>query len=79
MGELVDHLGNVYVADSNNNRITFRQAGSKEGRIVIGENGKGQKPNQFNSLGGLSFDRQGNLYVVDVKNNRVQKFDVDSD
>ncbi len=74
---IVDHLGNVYVADSQNHRIMLWRKGGKEGRIIVGGNGEGQKPNQFNFLRGLSFDRQNNLYVVDYSNNRVQKFGID--
>ncbi len=69
-------MGNIYVADSHNNRIVCWPKGSKEGRIVVGGNGCGEQPNQFDGFRGLSFDRQGNLYVVDLDNNRVQRFDV---
>jgi sugar lactone lactonase YvrE len=52
-------------------------AGSKEVSIIIGGNGDGQRPNQFDHIGGLAFDRQGNIYVADWGNNRIQRFDVD--
>jgi sugar lactone lactonase YvrE len=78
MGVIVDHLGDVYVADSWNNRIMCWPKGSKTGCIVVGGgNGEGKEANQFNRLRGLSFDRHGNLYVVDWDNNRVQRFDID--
>ncbi len=65
-GVIVDDLGNVlYVADHYNHRIMCR---SKEGRIIVGENGAGQKRNQFSGVYDLSFDQQGNLYVVDRDN-----------
>ncbi|CAF1031891.1 unnamed protein product [Adineta steineri] len=51
--------------------------GSCEGSIVVGENGKGAKPNQFRYPTDLSFDVQGNLYVVDHGNHRIQKFYID--
>jgi len=51
--------------------------GSRKGSIVVGGIGYGQQPNQFNNIGGLSFDREGNLYVVDNNNHRIQKFHVD--
>jgi DNA-binding beta-propeller fold protein YncE len=79
MGVTVDQMGNVYVADSSNNRIMCWPKGSREGRIIVGGNGCGEESNQFNYLRGLSFDRQGNLYIVDRDNNRVQKFDIDSE
>jgi sugar lactone lactonase YvrE len=78
MGLIVDHLDNVYIADSRNDRVLRWSKGSREGRIVTGGNGEGKQANQFNGLKGLSFDRYGNLYVVDWDNNRVQRFDIDS-
>jgi DNA-binding beta-propeller fold protein YncE len=76
-GVVVDHLGQVYVADSNNHQIIRWSKGSKEGQIIVGGNGEGSEPEQLEVPMNLSFDRQGNLYVADFGNNRVQKFDVD--
>ncbi len=76
-GVIVDHWGNVYVADSWNRRIMRWTPGSSEGSIVVDGNGKGQQSNQLNGPRGLSFDRQGNLYVADLGNNRIQKFEID--
>jgi DNA-binding beta-propeller fold protein YncE len=75
-GVIVDHLGNVYVADCGNNRIMRWLKASSEGSIIVGGNGRGQQSNQFNYPMDLSFDRQNNLYVVDNENNRVQKFEI---
>jgi DNA-binding beta-propeller fold protein YncE len=77
-GLAVDHLGNVYVADSDNQRVVRYLNGSKKGSILVGGNGPGKEPNQFNGLRGLAFDRDDNLYVVDHWNNRVQKFEINS-
>ena len=77
LGVTVDHLDNVYAADSSNHRIMCWSKGSKEGRIIIGGNGQGQQLNQLNHPIGLSFDREGNLYVVDRNHHRIQKFDID--
>jgi hypothetical protein len=52
--------------------------GAQEGTIVVGGNGRGEEPNQFNGPIDLSFDRKNNLYVVDFWNDRVQRFDVNS-
>jgi DNA-binding beta-propeller fold protein YncE len=76
-GLIVDHLGNVYGADSSNERIMCWSKGSKEGRVIVGGNGYGGKSNQFSFPKGISFDRRGNLYVVDRGNDRVQKFEID--
>jgi sugar lactone lactonase YvrE len=75
MGIVVDQMKNIYIADSQNQRIMCWPEGSEEGFIIVGGNGKGQMPNQFNCPIGLSFDRQGNLYVVDSNNGRIQRFD----
>jgi len=75
-GLLVNEVGDVYVADSNNNRIMCWSLGSKEGRVVVGGNGAGQGSNQLNYPQGLSFDVENNLYVVDYNNNRIQRFRV---
>ncbi|CAF1027829.1 unnamed protein product [Adineta steineri] len=76
---IVDRFGNVYVADSNNDRIMrwLKLTDSIEGRIIVGGNGVGNGSNQLNWPSGLLFDRKGNLYVSDRDANRVQKFDVD--
>ncbi|CAF0927004.1 unnamed protein product [Adineta steineri] len=77
-GITVDHLHNIYVADSGNDRIMRWSKGSRTGSVIVRGHGQGEKPNQFNCLGSVTFDRKGNLYVVDSWNHRVQKFDVDS-
>ncbi|CAF0877144.1 unnamed protein product [Adineta steineri] len=76
-GMIIDHLGNVYVADSKNHRIMRWCEGSTEGSIILGGNGDGEQPNQLYHPSGLSFDVEGNLYVVDCWNHRIQKFDID--
>ena len=76
-GVIVDHLGNIYVADSRNHRIMCWSKGSEQGRIIVGGNGEGEQSNQLNYPRGISFDREDNLYVVDRNNNRVQKFEID--
>jgi DNA-binding beta-propeller fold protein YncE len=76
-GVIVDHLGTVYVADFDNNRIMRWCKGATEGNIIVGRNGKGEELNQLNCPCDLSFDRQGNLYVTDQDNHRVQRFNID--
>ncbi|CAF5029558.1 unnamed protein product, partial [Rotaria sp. Silwood1] len=75
-GVIVDQIGQIYVADSDNHRIMRWFEGSEEGTIIVGGNGKGEQSDQLNNPFGLSFDREYNLYVADCGNNRVQKFEI---
>jgi hypothetical protein len=51
--------------------------GSREGNIVVGGYGSGERPHQLNQPEDISFDQQGNLYATDAGNFRVQKFNID--
>ncbi|CAF4376444.1 unnamed protein product [Adineta steineri] len=74
-GVIVDHLGQIYVADFGNDRVMRWCEGKAEGAIVVGGNGKGNQLNQLNSPKGLSFDNEENLYVADQGNHRIQKYE----
>ena len=52
-GLMADHMGNVYVADSGNHRIMCWFKGSKEGRVILGGNGRGHESNQFSGADGF--------------------------
>lgn len=71
-GVAVDVSGDVYIADSNNDRVQkFDNAGmfiTKWGSAGIA-NGQFDRPYQ------LAVDGSGNVYVMDSYNNRIQKFD----
>jgi DNA-binding beta-propeller fold protein YncE len=73
---LVDHLGNVYVADTNNDRVMCRLKGANEGIIIVGGNRHKEIRGQVRARTGILFDRQVNLYVVDNGNNQVEKFEI---
>ena len=70
----VDGAGNVFVADSGNNRIEKFTAG---GDFLRQWGSMGEAPGQFQTPDGLAVDADGNLYVADQNNNRIQKFDND--
>ncbi|MDP2947984.1 MAG: TIGR03663 family protein, partial [Chloroflexota bacterium] len=73
-GLAVDRDGNLYVADSGNNRI---QKFDREGKFIaqVGKPGSGE--GEFNEPWGVAVDSQGNVYVADTWNHRIQKFDRD--
>ena len=67
----MDSAGNVYVADTNNNRI---QKFTSTGTFITQWGGYGSEDGQFDSPGGVAVDSAGNVYVADWNNNRIQKF-----
>ena len=67
----VDASGNVYVADSGNNRI---QKFSSAGVFITTWGSQGTGNGQFNDPRGVAVDASGNVYAVDSGNNRIQKF-----
>lgn len=67
-----DSLGNIYVADSGNDRIVkFDPKGNYLSQFGI----SGKNDGQFMDPRGVAVDNVGNIYVADTENNRIQKFD----
>ena len=79
-----DANNNMYVADTENNRIMIFPYGTgftigMNASIVIGQtsfttNTTGSTASTFSSPRGLAFDKFGNLWVCDSNNMRIQKF-----
>ena len=78
-GIALDATSNIYIADTNNNRI--RRVAAATGLIttvagtgVAGFSGDGGNPTtaRFSSLTGLAADSSGNLYVADTENHCVR-------
>ncbi|MCX9024889.1 MAG: S8 family serine peptidase [Candidatus Methanoperedens sp.] len=67
----VDSSGNVYVADTFNNRI---QKFSGSGGFIAKWGSEGTGDGQFQYPSGVDVDNSGNVYVADTFNNRIQKF-----
>ncbi len=70
----IDADGNLWVADTGNERIIqFDPQG--EPLDVFG--GVGGEPGQFLEPVGITIDAPGNFYIADTWNNRIQVFDAD--
>jgi hypothetical protein len=80
-GVSIDAIGNIYIADTYNQRI--RKVNASTGLITtvagngtaVGDNG----PATLSSLyfpNGVSIDAAGNIYIADTNNNRIRKVDV---
>jgi hypothetical protein len=65
----LDSDGNVYVADSGNNRI---QKYSPDGEFLASYGKKGQGPGEFQIMGGVAVDNKGQMYVTDRSTNRLK-------
>jgi DNA-binding beta-propeller fold protein YncE len=70
-GVATDAAGNIYVADSGNNRI---QKFNSDGTYVSSFGSYGTENGQFNAPRGIAIDADGNIYVADTDNNRIQMF-----
>ena len=74
-GLAVDAAGNVYVADTGNNRIQIRSA-SSGAWSAIGQVGSGV--GQFKQPYGLDVGSDGWLYIADANNYRIQAYNLSS-
>jgi DNA-binding beta-propeller fold protein YncE len=66
----LDAHGNVYVADTENDRV---QKLSPKGTVLWVVGAPGTQPGQFLTPAGIAVDHEGNVYVSDLLGNRVQK------
>jgi len=71
VGIALDHAGNVYVVDSNANRI---QKFNNDGVFIAQWGGYGAGAGQLWAPQGLAVDADGNVFVTDSGNDRVQEF-----
>jgi alpha-tubulin suppressor-like RCC1 family protein/sugar lactone lactonase YvrE len=70
-GVAVDSKGNVWVSDTENNRV---QEFSEAGAFIRQFGSKGSGNGQLSSPRGLAVDSNGNVWVVDAGNHRIQEF-----
>jgi sugar lactone lactonase YvrE len=79
-GTAVDSSGNLYVADTSNNRVLMFPPGSTTATRVYGQNGSfttanfGATATSLNTPYGIALDGSGNLWVADYGNARVLMF-----
>ncbi|MDE1868330.1 MAG: NHL repeat-containing protein, partial [Thaumarchaeota archaeon] len=82
-GLAFDSNGNLWVADTSNNRIlkfnttnlvTGGTANVTLGQTTFTSSSSGTSATQLNSPFGLAFDSHGNLWVADQNSNRILKF-----
>jgi len=70
-GVAADSQGNLYIADSGNNRIVEVSAA---GQVLHIWGSAGTGPGQFNEPWGIAVAPSGQVYVADTWNHRVQEF-----
>ena len=75
-GVFVDEKGNVYVADTANNRVQMWAPGASAGVTVAGRSDAkpGEDLNELKNPKGVFVDKAGNVFVADTYNHRVQKW-----
>ena len=66
-----DNAKNLYVADSDNQRI---QIFSKNSTCLTGFGQMGEGPGEFSKPESITIDSNGRIYVADTTNNNVQLF-----
>jgi sugar lactone lactonase YvrE len=71
LGIATDAEGNIWVADTENNRV---QKFNSKGEYLAQFGKEGTGNGEFKAPKGLTIDASGNIWVVDSGNNRVQKF-----
>jgi DNA-binding beta-propeller fold protein YncE len=75
-GVAVDSQGDVYVADTNNDRI---EEFTSDGEFLRSFGSSGSGPGQFLGPQGVAVDVRGRVYVADTGNDRIEKFTSDGE
>jgi uncharacterized protein (TIGR03437 family) len=78
LGIAVDSSGNLYIADSVNNRIRMVSGGiittiAGDGTAGFSGDGGPATSAELNNPSGVAVDSKGNLYIADTNNNRVRE------
>lgn len=75
IGIACNEYGDIYIADTGNNRLSRWFNDGKRVRFICNIGGPGNGPGEFNSPTYLDLDASGRVYVSDTGNNRVQVFE----
>ncbi|MGA3040069.1 MAG: hypothetical protein ABSF54_04675 [Bryobacteraceae bacterium] len=70
-GVVADLAGNVYISDTNHNRV-IRVDPAGNIHTVAGTGTAGAMPGEVYGPTGLALDNAGNLYIADTENQRIQ-------
>ena len=75
-GLMMNENGDLFVSDQENHAVKRWEKGErrKEGMVVAGGNGWGNKLNQLNDPTYIFVDREETIYVSDCENHRVMKW-----
>ena len=71
-GIAIDILGNIFIADTGNDRVVKCDG---EGRFLAETGGFGWEAGEFNRPTYIATDNGLNVYVVDAQNKRIQRLD----
>jgi len=74
VGLMMNIKGDLFVSDCQRNEVKRWKKDEKQGTIVAGGNGNGDKFNQLNDPGSIFVDREDSIYVSDRWNHRVMKW-----
>jgi hypothetical protein len=84
-GLAIDSAGNIYIADTYNNRIRKIDKNTKIITTIAGTGGQGYSGDGVAATSselewptGVTLDSAGNIYIADMFNNRIRKIDKDT-
>ena len=70
----MDNDGYLYVSDSEKHEVRRWKVGEKDGTLVAGGNGRGNRFDQLNKPLNILVDEDQSVYVCDHGNYRVMKW-----